>query len=119
MSAERDPVDALEDILHNMALARSFIGDSATVDQVDADAKTLYSVVRALEVIGEATKRVPSSIRGMDPAIPWKEMAGMRDKLIHAYETVDVELVLKTVRERIPEEEPRVRGVLERLRASS
>ena len=118
MTAERDPLDALEDILHNMELARSFLGDSATVDELEGDPKTLYSVARALEVVGEAAKHVPSSIREMDPEVPWKEMAGMRDKLIHAYETVDVELVLKTVRERIPAVEPRIRAVLDRLRES-
>ena len=60
----------------------------------EADPKTLYSVVRALEVVGEATKRVPPSVRSLDAAIPWKEMAGMRDRLIHDYDNVDVELVL-------------------------
>ena len=115
MSAERDIVDALEDILENMEFAKSFMSDSATVDELEGDPKTLYSVVRALEVIGEATKRLPSSVREMDAFVPWKEMAGMRDKLIHAYETVDVELVLKTVRERIPEVQSRIRALLDRV----
>jgi len=48
--------------------------------------------------VGEATNRVPNSIREMDPSVPWKEMAGMRGKLIHASEPVDVELVVKPVR---------------------
>jgi hypothetical protein len=65
--------------------------------RIPADPKTLYSVLRALEIVGEATKSVPPSVRALDPAIPWKEMGGMRDKLIHAYETVDVEILLKTV----------------------
>ncbi len=51
----------------------------------------------------------------MDPAVPWKGMAGMRDKLIHAYETVDMEVVLKRVRERIPGLKPRIRALLDRL----
>jgi len=102
-----------------MELARGFLGESATVDELEADSKTLYSVARALEVVGEATKRVFASVRGMDPQIPWKEMAGMRDKLIHAYETVDVELVLKTVQERIPAVEPRVRASLHHLKEPS
>lgn len=118
MTAERDPLDALEDILQNMELARSFLGDSATVEELEGDPKTLYSVARALEVVGEATKRVPSSVRKMEPEVPWKEMAGMRDKLIHAYETVDVELVIKTVQERITAVEPRVRALLDRLKGS-
>jgi len=119
VTTERDPIDALEDILQNLEMARSFLGESSTVDELEADPKTLYSVARALEVVGEATKRVPSSVRDLDPRVPWKEMAGMRDKLIHAYETVDVELVLKTVRERIPTVEPRIRSLLDRLEASS
>ena len=115
MTAERDPVDALEDILHNMALAKEFAGAVRTMDELDADPKTLYSVMRALEIVGEATKSVPPSVRALDSAIPWKEMAGMRDKLIHAYETVDVEILLKTVREDIPTAEPRIRALLARL----
>lgn len=115
MTADRDPVDAVEDILRNLALAREFVGDALTVDELEADTKTLYSLVRALEVVGEATKRVPVSVRDLDAEIPWKEMAGMRDRLIHAYENVDVELLLKTVRRRIPEVEPRIRALLKKL----
>jgi uncharacterized protein with HEPN domain len=115
LTAERDPLDAVEDILHNLTLAREFVGDALTVHELEADPKTLYSVVRALEIVGEATKRVPPAVRDLDAAIPWKEMAGMRDRLIHDYENVDVELLLKTVRQRIPEVEPRVRALLEQL----
>lgn len=115
MTAERDPLDAIEDILRNLALAREFVGEAVTVEELEGDPKTVYSVVRALEVVGEATKRVPASVRDLDAAIPWREMAGMRDRLIHGYENVDVELVLKTVRERIPEVEPRVRALLKHL----
>jgi uncharacterized protein with HEPN domain len=115
LTAERDPIDAVEDILRNLALAKEFVGEALTVDELEADPKTLYSVVRALEVVGEATKRVPPSVRDLDAAIPWKEMAGMRDRLIHDYENVDVELLLKTVKQRIPEVEPRVRALLKHL----
>ena len=115
MTAERDPIEALEDILRNMALSKEFVGAVRTIDELEADPKTLYSVMRALEIVGEATKSVPPSVRALDSAIPWKEMAGMRDKLIHAYETVDVEILLKTVREDIPTAEPRIRALLARL----
>ncbi len=59
MSMERDSLDALEDILQNMELARGFMGDAPTIEDLEADSKTLYSVVRALEVLGEAAKRNP------------------------------------------------------------
>ncbi len=58
--------------------------------------------VRSLEVIGEAVKNIPDEIREQFPVIMWKEMAGMRDKLIHAYFGVDYEVVWKTVVEDIP-----------------
>lgn len=119
MTSRRDPIDAVEDILRNLRLAREFVGDARTVDELEGDTKTLYSLVRALEVVGEATKRVPASVRALDAAIPWKEMAGMRDRLIHDYENVDVELLLITVRRRIPEVEPRLRALLNHLEAES
>lgn len=119
MTAERDPVDAVEDILRNLRLAQEFVGDALTVDDLERDTKTLYSLVRALEVVGEATKRVPTSVRALDAGIPWREMAGMRDRLIHDYENVDVELLLITVRRRIPEVEPRVRALLDQLISES
>lgn len=59
MSMERDSLDALEDILQNMELAKGFMGDAPTIEDLEADSKTLYSVVRALEVLGEAAKRNP------------------------------------------------------------
>lgn len=119
MTSRRDPIDAVEDILRNLRLAREFVGDALTVDELEGDTKTLYSLVRALEVVGEATKRVPASVRALDAAIPWKEMAGMRDRLIHDYENVDVELLLITARRRIPEVEPRLRALLNHLEAES
>ena len=54
------------DLLQNMKLATEFLEDSVSVDELEGDPKTLYSVVRAIEVIGEATKRVPASVRKMD-----------------------------------------------------
>jgi uncharacterized protein with HEPN domain len=76
LTAGRDPIDAVEDILRNLRLARELVGDALTVDELERDTKTLYSLVRVLEVVGEATKRVPPSVRALDATIPWKEMAG-------------------------------------------
>jgi uncharacterized protein with HEPN domain len=119
LTAGRDPIEAVEDILRNLRLAREFVGDALTVDDLERDTKTLYSLVRALEVVGEATKRIPDSVRALDTTIPWREMAGMRDRLIHDYENVDVELLLITVRRRIPEVEPRVQSLLDHILSDS
>ncbi|MCA6421536.1 MAG: DUF86 domain-containing protein [Flavobacterium sp.] len=58
---------------------------------------------RCLEIIGEASKRVDLEFRSKYPLIPWKEMAGMRDKIIHYYEGVDYSIVWITIVNKIPE----------------
>ncbi len=59
-------------------------------------------VERKLEIIGEATKRIPDDFKQKHPNIPWKEMAGMRDILIHQYTEVDEDIVWKTITQKIP-----------------
>jgi uncharacterized protein with HEPN domain len=66
------------------------------------DRKTQLAVVRCLEVIGEAAKRLSDTFRNNHPSIPWSSMAGMRDVLIHAYDRVDLERGWTTLREDLP-----------------
>jgi len=61
-----------------------------------------YSVLYALLLIGETVKKIPLSFRTAHPNIPWKEIAGMRDVLIHEYLETDLEIVWKTVQESLP-----------------
>ncbi len=70
------------------------------------------AIVRALEVIGEVAKRVPAEYRARHPKIPWREMAGMRDKLIHDYLGVDASVVWATVKESLPELVSRIEPLL-------
>lgn len=62
-----------------------------------------YAVVRALEIIGEAAKNLSKEVRSKHKEIPWKDIAGMRDKLIHWYFGIKWELVWETVKNKIPE----------------
>ncbi|MDZ7292190.1 MAG: DUF86 domain-containing protein [candidate division KSB1 bacterium] len=63
------------------------------------DEEKTLAVVRALEIIGEAAKHISKSVRDKYPEIPWKKISGMRDKVIHEYFGVDVEVVWRTVKE--------------------
>ena len=107
----------IKDILQNMRDAEEFIQE-LSYDQFLSDKKTLNAVVRSIEVIGEAAKKVPDEIRVKYPSVPWREMAGMRDKLIHFYFSVDREAVWLVVKERIPALKPLIEQILRDLSAT-
>lgn len=73
------------------------------------------AVVRNLEVIGEATKQVPDALRARAPELSWREMAGMRDKLIHDYLGVDLDLVWDVVASELPATRERIVTLIEDL----
>lgn len=93
--------DYVDDIVKNMRLISGFIQDQ-TLESFSTDIKTLYAVIRCLEIIGEAVKRLPDEVKDRYPDIPWKAMAGMRDRLIHGYDTVDSQIVWNTVKNTMP-----------------
>jgi len=71
-------------------------------------------VIRQIEIIGEATKRLSDEIKKKYPDIPWKDMAGMRDKLIHNYLGVDIDAVWDTVENDIPTLEKQLRNLMKK-----
>jgi uncharacterized protein with HEPN domain len=97
----RDRSLYLKDILHAIDSIDSFTAGMDYVSFVGDD-KTVSAVIRKLEIIGEAVKKLPEETLLRHPEIPWKLIAGMRDKLIHFYFGVDPHLVWQTIRKRLP-----------------
>jgi uncharacterized protein with HEPN domain len=84
-----------------------------TLDAFLADQTLQRAFVRSLEIIGEAAKKVPDDFRNAHPNIEWRAMAGMRDRLIHDYFGVDLELVWDVVRNKVPELRAQLGRILE------
>ena len=98
-----DLIESCEDIL-------TFTENMSYAD-FSSDKKTVLAVIRCLEVIGEATKKIPPSLRLKHPTIPWRQMAGMRDKLIHEYFGVDIHMVWEVVKNHIPQIFPLIKSI--------
>ena len=102
----------LIDILEAARLADSFLADT-TRDEFLVDPMRQSAVIRQLEVIGEATKRLSQECRDEHPDIPWKQMAGMRDILIHAYDHVDMDQVYRVVKDTLPQVVSQISSIIE------
>ena len=92
--------------------------EDLTYEEFVTDDKTASAVLRKLEIIGEAAKQVPVSVKMEHPNLPWAEMARMRDKLIHGYFGVDLEIVWKVIKERLPKLQQEVERIVRDLNKS-
>ncbi len=115
MKDERIYQDYLDDLLEALQKSQQFIVD-LDYNLFAQDDKTVFAVIRALEVVGEATKKIPDEVRQRYKQVPWREMAGMRDKLIHEYFGVDLEVVWKTVNEDVPMLIPLIEDIINQER---
>ncbi|RLJ06837.1 MAG: DUF86 domain-containing protein [Candidatus Aenigmatarchaeota archaeon] len=108
---KRDYYDYMNDILNSIKEIEDFTRNMNFDDFVN-DRKTVNAVIRSLEVMGEAAKKIPEEIRKSYPEIPWKRIAGMRDKLIHEYHGVDLEIVWVVITEEIPPLKSKIEKIL-------
>jgi len=110
----RDHSLYLSDILKALEAIEGFV-EGQTLEDFKKDDKSSSAVIRKFEIIGEAAKQVPEKIKREYPVVPWKEMAGMRDKLIHFYFGVNYALLWETIENRIPEIKPVIIQILQDL----
>jgi uncharacterized protein with HEPN domain len=100
-ATERDYRDFLEDIARYVEKGISIV-DDLDYDAFCGNEEKVLAAIRVLEVIGEAAKHVPPSVRENYPDVPWSGLARMRDKLIHGYFGVDAEVVWQSLHEDLP-----------------
>jgi len=98
----------LKDILHNISLAEEFAG-TADFNGFKDDRLRIYAVTRCLEIISEASRRLPQGLKGRHPSIEWREMAAAGNVYRHEYEDVAARVVWRTVTHDLP----RLRTVIE------
>jgi uncharacterized protein with HEPN domain len=101
----------IKDLLENIKHAETFT-ENVTYEEFIKDKKTSYAVVRCIEIIGEAAKNIPDDVRESYPDIPWKKMAGMRDKISHFYFGIDMKKVWLAVKRDIHKIKPQIKKIL-------
>lgn len=99
--SKRNPQLLLEDMLLSIEKITSYIG-AMDKDSFLKDARTVDAVVRNLEIIGEAASRIPEDFKTLHPQIPWRRAIGLRNRVIHEYFGVDLEIVWSVVTQDLP-----------------
>jgi len=106
----KDDLAYIEHILDCIRKIKEFTGGLSLKD-FSVNELVQDAVIRNIEIIGEASKKISSDTKQIRYEIPWKEITGMRDKLIHDYLGVDVEVVWRTITEDIPALEKQIKGI--------
>ena len=97
----KNPAQRLLDIRDNIDLVAGFI-DGLTIQKLKSDTRTTYAVVRALEIISEASRRLPEDLKERHPHIDWFSIAAAGNVYRHEYEAVDEDLIWATITRSLP-----------------
>lgn len=112
----KDATIFLKHILESIEKIEEYMKGKTKSEFVDNE-QLQDAVIRRLEIIGEATKNISTSFRNKHPNIEWQGIAGLRDKLIHHYFGIDLDLTYKTIKEKVPELKEKIEEILEEEKA--
>jgi uncharacterized protein with HEPN domain len=115
---QHDPTLYLTHILESAALIESYVR-GLDLETFRKDQQRQDAVVRRIEIMGEAVKNLPVDVREAHPHVPWRRIAGMRDKVIHGYIFVDVELVWNVASTTVSQLKADVQVILDSINHSS
>ncbi len=110
----KEPVEYLKHIRDECEFVLSVINSETTKDSFLADETLKRAIIRSLEIIGEATKKIPADLKLKWGTIHWKNMAGMRDRLIHDYMGINYSIVWDVIKNKIPELYSQIVEVIEK-----
>lgn len=110
--SNRADIDFVNDIREAIQRISSYLG-GMSYDDFRKDIKTQDAVIRNIEIVGEAAKGVSEELRVKSPHIPWKSMAGMRDRLIHHYFGVNLDIVWQVVSAELPDLNSELDGLID------
>lgn len=112
MKNQRDYLVYLNDIYDSVNKGIAFINEM-TYEDFSKDEKTQFALIRVIEIIGEASKKIPSDIKDQSQEIPWREISGMRDLLIHDYFGVNIQVVWETAKNDLPELKEKIQKLIQ------
>ena len=112
MAKQRHYILYLEDICTSMLRIQEYISDH-TLDSFQQDYKTVDAVIRNFEIIGEATKNLPDTVKDKYPDVPWKEMYRLRNRVSHNYFGVDYQIIWHIATDYLPENLRQITEILE------